>query len=355
MRLTHFHKRLLSLLLLTAVALPTVAQTTRQSRLAMGKNSPSVRQAFDPVIERATQSTVLIRGTGESKSESLGTIVSSDGYIVTKASEIRGDLRVTLKNHQQFPATIIGIIDTLDLAMLKIDATDLLPIEWADATDVDDGMWVASAGIREEPVAVGMISLPGRRKVSMKTAYMGVQLEQAENGSLVRSIIRDSGAAKAGLKPGDTIIAVNATPTPNRDDITGIIGDQPVGTVVKLQILRDGQEQTVEVTLTSRPEVVNARAARGERMNRMGGQLSSRRTGFPAVIQHDSLLSPTTCGGPLVTLDGKAIGINIARSGRVESFALPADVVQSYLTDLKSGKYPATTQPSDRALPTTQP
>jgi len=124
---------------------------------------------------------------------------------------------------------------------------------------------------------------------------------------------------------------------------------------VKLQILRDGQEQTVEVTLTSRPEVVNARAARGERMNRMGGQLSSRRTGFPAVIQHDSLLSPTTCGGPLVTLDGKAIGINIARSGRVESFALPADVVQSYLTDLKSGKYPATTQPSDRALPTTQP
>ena len=348
-------KRLFLTLLALVIALPAPAQTTRQSRQPLGKNSPSVRKAFDPVIERATQSAVLILGTGVSKSESLGTIVSSDGYIVTKASEVRGDLRVTLKNRQQFPATIVGIVDSLDLAMLKIDATDLVPIEWADATKVDDGMWVASAGIREDPIAVGMISLPGRRKVSMKTAYMGVQLEQAENGALIRSVIRDSGAAKAGLKPGDTIIAVNSTPTPQRDDITGIIGDQPVGTVVKLQILRDGQEQTMEVTLTARPAANNARANRGDRMNRMGGELSSRRSGFPAVIQHDSLLSPSTCGGPLVTLDGKAIGINIARSGRVESFALPADVVQSYLEDLKAGKYSPTTQPAEDAVPATQP
>src|SRR5262249_54405804 len=43
-------------------------------------------------------------------------------------------------------------------------------------------------------------------------------------------------------------------------------------------------------------------------------------------------------GGPLVDLDGKAVGINIARAGRVESFAVPSDTVLALLPDLKSGK-----------------
>ena len=88
-------------------------------------------------------------------------------------------------------------------------------------------------------------------------------------------------------------------------------------------------------------------------MNQMGTSISGRRDGFPAVIQHDSPLSANTCGGPLVTLDGKVIGINIARSGRVETFALPSDVVQSYLEDLKDGKYAPTTQPT--TAPSTRP
>ena len=37
-------------------------------------------------------------------------------------------------------------------------------------------------------------------------------------------------------------------------------------------------------------------------------------------------------------LDGKAVGINIARAGRTESYAIPSETVQALLTDLKSGK-----------------
>jgi serine protease Do len=345
--------RSILILMLCCLVCHAEAQTTRPSRLAMGKTSPAVRHAFSPIVDRASHSTVLIRGSGETKSESLGTIVSADGYIVTKASEIRGNLRVTLKDRKQYAATLVGVVESVDLAMLKIDAADLVPIEWGDTAKVDDGMWVASPGIREDPVAVGVISLPGRRKVSMKNAYMGVRLEQADDGAIVRDVVPDTGAAKAGLTAGDKIIGINASPTPKRDDITGIIGDLAVGTVVKLQIVRDGEERTLEVTLSARPQNPDRRARRSEDMNKMGTQLSTRRAGFPAVFQHDSILSPTTCGGPLVTLEGKAIGINIARSGRVESFALPADVVQSYLEDLKAGKYP-TSQPSEDA-PTTQP
>ena len=36
------------------------------------------------------------------------------------------------------------------------------------------------------------------------------------------------------------------------------------------------------------------------------------------------MLQPWLCGGPLVNLDGEAIGLNIARAGRVTTYALPA-------------------------------
>ena len=46
------------------------------------------------------------------------------------------------------------------------------------------------------------------------------------------------------------------------------------------------------------------------------------------ILQHDSVLKPSECGGPLVDLDGKVVGINIARAGRTETYAIPSEVVQ---------------------------
>jgi len=78
--------------------------------------------------------------------------------------------------------------------------------------------------------------------------------------------------------------------------------------------------------------------SRADFQNNMGSKLSDKRTGFPNILQHDSVLKPSDCGGPLVELDGKAVGINIARAGRVESYAIPSDTVLALLPDLKSGK-----------------
>ena len=69
--------------------------------------------------------------------------------------------------------------------------------------------------------------------------------------------------------------------------------------------------------------------------------MSNRRWGFPSVIQHDTVLRPSDCGGPVVDLDGYAVGINIARAGRVASYALPVEVVNPLLKDLQSGKFGA--------------
>ena len=58
------------------------------------------------------------------------------------------------------------------------------------------------------------------------------------------------------------------------------------------------------------------------------------------IMQHDSVVLPSDCGGPLVNLEGKLIGINIARAGRMESYSLPSEAIVPLLTDLKSGKLP---------------
>ena len=68
-----------------------------------------------------------------------------------------------------------------------------------------------------------------------------------------------------------------------------------------------------------------------ERMNAMGGELSSNREGFISALQTDLTLEPSECGGPVVNLDGKVVGINIARGARVRSYVIPAQTLRSLL------------------------
>jgi serine protease Do len=71
------------------------------------------------------------------------------------------------------------------------------------------------------------------------------------------------------------------------------------------------------------------------RGRQMSGAVSRRSEGFDEIIEHDTVLEPWLCGGPLMNLDGKAIGMNIARAGRVSTYALPADLVKRILKNLQ--------------------
>ena len=81
------------------------------------------------------------------------------------------------------------------------------------------------------------------------------------------------------------------------------------------------------------------RNSRIDRMNQMGGKLSGTREGFVSVLQTDLTLEPSECGGPVVNLDGKIVGVNIARGGRVKSYAVPAKELRALLGDVGSGKF----------------
>jgi serine protease Do len=82
------------------------------------------------------------------QSDASGVIVSSDGYIATNDHVIEDaeDIEVILHNGRSYKAKIIGIDPQSDLALLKIDATDLQFIEFGNSDEVEVGDWVLAVG-----------------------------------------------------------------------------------------------------------------------------------------------------------------------------------------------------------------
>jgi serine protease Do len=76
--------------------------------------------------------------------------------------------------------------------------------------------------------------------------------EAGRAGVLIREVTPDSPAAKAGLKEGDLILKVDDREVNAPEAVVNAIQGRKAGDQVKLQVLRDGKEQTVEVTLGER-------------------------------------------------------------------------------------------------------
>jgi len=84
-------------------------------------------------------------------------------------------------------------------------------------------------------------------------------LKKAE-GALVDEPQADSPAAKAGVQAGDVITAVNGTPVKDARDLARTIGMMAPNSTVKLDIVREGQEKTVSLTLAEMPNEHVAKA-----------------------------------------------------------------------------------------------
>ncbi|MGQ9864155.1 MAG: trypsin-like peptidase domain-containing protein [Bacteroidia bacterium] len=96
-----------------------------------------------------------------------GVIISAEGYVVTNLHVIRNAQRieVTLKNKHTYPAQVVGVDANTDLALLKISAPNLTPIEWGNSDATQIGEWVLALGNPYNltyTVTAGIISARGR-------------------------------------------------------------------------------------------------------------------------------------------------------------------------------------------------
>lgn len=290
-----------------------------------------VKNAFRDAVRAPAQSTVRI--LCDDRRAALGTVVAADGLILTKASELMGKIVCHLFDGRRLEAKIVGVNDDSDLALLKIGADDLPAIGWSEADPPPVGSWLATPGLETVPISIGVVSV-APRSIERRMPALGVIIEEGDKGPVVREALPRSGAAKAGLKPNDVITQLDGKQLKSRHGLIQAIRGHRPGDTVRLQLLRGGQEVTADVELMDLTEIANGEMFQEE----IGGRLSKRRTGFPLVLQHDTVLQPNQCGGPLVDLDGKVVGINIARASRVASYALPVSAVKPVLEKLIAGE-----------------
>jgi serine protease Do len=308
------------------------------------RNNPKVVKLFRPVIAPVTASTVRIQCDG--KDAALGAVVHADGWIITKASQLKGKVVCRFKDGKEFPATIVGVQEPYDVALLKVEAKGLSPVEWRHSKEAKVGRWVATAALGDDPVAVGVICVATRPLVvgdqppktfRINSGWLGIGLEDADGAARINMVSPDSPAQSAGLKVKDVVTHVDAKKVVGFESLINRIQKYNPGDEVTLRILRGEEIMHIKAKLGKRPPGMGYNP-----QEMMGSMLSDRRGGFPSILQHDAVVKPADCGGPLVDLDGKVVGINIARAGRTETFAVPSEALLELLPELMSGKLPPT-------------
>jgi len=182
----------------------------------------------------------------------------------------------------------------------------------------------------------------------MKAAgFLGIAAEDSDRGVRVAQTVENSPARKAGLKDGDIITEIDGEKTGESSAFVRIVGRKGEGETVKLRVLSGGEEKEFSVTLASREASI--KTPDDKRMAPLNGPMSKRRNGFPRALQHDIPIKPSECGGPLLDLAGRCIGINVSRAGRIQTLAIPAEDIVPLLESAKSGIPASDTSESDAA------
>ena len=301
---------------------------------------------------------VFSQNSSTATAEGSGVIISSDGYILTNNHVVNSSssnsssfyelgkatkITVTLYNDTtEYEAKIIGTDSETDLAVIKIDQTDLTSATLGDSSTVQVGEWCMAIGNplgMQSSVTTGTISALNREVTdSDGKIYKVIQTDAAINsgnsggalvnsngeviginsikasgtgveglgfaipinstksiysdlikynkvirpyigitgiditdeviknnptyklvkGVYIRSIQDFSPAQKAGLKAGDIITKADGTEVDSVATLNEIKNKHNVGDTMELTINRDGNEQTITVTLAETPSDTNS-------------------------------------------------------------------------------------------------
>jgi serine protease Do len=320
-------------------------EAQRHQPSAQERNHASVKQAFREVVAPVRNSTVRVLADG--KQVALGVIVRPDGLVATKGSEAQGKLEIELSDGRRLAAKQVATDETNDLALLRVNAAGLPAAALSSAAPLAVGGWLATCGQGVDPVAVGVVSVAAR-EIRPPRGILGVLLSEG-GGAQIEEIMPGSAAEEAGLQVADKVVEMDGKKISTTEQLRNMLRRKQAGDKVRLTIARAEEKIDMEITLGTE-EMSGMRADRFQMMNLLGGPLSTRRAGFRTAFQHDTILAPNDCGGPVVDLEGRIVGLNIARAGRVDSYAIPAAVVEQLVHSQPAAA--ATPEPVTRKEPT---
>lgn len=206
---------------MTAVAVRAVDSNTISALSGAESKAPGQPVDLTYAADKATNSVVFIKVTTNSKKQEVeyydpfsdffgdffgggrgqqrrqietpkrqgsgsGVILTADGYIVTN-NHVVGDadeIQVKLNDNREFKGRIIGTDKDTDLALIKIEAKDLTPIEVASSDDLKVGEWVLAIGNPyglTSTVTAGIVSAKARSLHSQNPVESFIQTDAAIN------------------------------------------------------------------------------------------------------------------------------------------------------------------------------
>lgn len=158
---------------------------------------------------------------------------------------------------------------------------------------------------------------------------LGIQLSAVHQGPLVENVVVGSGADRAGIRQGDVIIRIEGKEVETRQEVLNFLMTLQAGKKITVDVNRDSKSMSFEAQMM---DLTNVMLDPTEL--EVNGSISARSTGFREVIEHDSVLAPQHCGGPIVDVDGHVVGLNIARAGRVSCYALRSKTVSNAVEEM---------------------
>lgn len=157
-------------------------------------DDPFFRRFFGEEFERRTPAPREFQQQGLGS----GVIVSQDGYIITNNHVVEGadELNVSFPDKRTFKAKVIGTDPKTDVAVIKIDESNLPALPWGDASQLEVGEMVLAVGNPfglSQTVTMGIISAIGRANVGIVDYEDFIQTDAAINPG-------NSGGALVNLK-----------------------------------------------------------------------------------------------------------------------------------------------------------
>ena len=165
-----------------------------------------------------------------------GVVVSPNGYILTNQHvvEAADEIQVALADGKTVPAHVVGSDPETDLAVLKINASELPAITFAEPDSLKVGDWVLAVGNPfgvGQTVTAGIVSALGRTHLGINTFENFIQTDAAINpGNSGGALVDASG----------NLVGINSAIYSR----TG--GSQGIGFAIPVSIARKGMEQIIK-------------------------------------------------------------------------------------------------------------